>query len=101
MAEGSGPPGPPACARGAAAPARRRVAAARRAAVAADAGDDDLNRRAVEQLAKADGFDRLLAAVAADDRSRPPRAATRGSSVGMGDPRRAGWSARSSAPNPA
>jgi len=41
----------------------RRLAAQ---AVAADPADDELSRRAVEQIGKGDGFDRQLAAVAAD-----------------------------------
>jgi hypothetical protein len=43
--------------------ASRRLAAQ---AIAADPADDELSRRAVEQIGKGDGFDRQLAAVAAD-----------------------------------
>ncbi len=35
-------------------------------AIAADPADEELSRRAVEQIGRGDGFDRLLAAVAAD-----------------------------------
>jgi hypothetical protein len=35
-------------------------------ATAADAADEELSRRAVEQIARGDGFDRFLAAIAAD-----------------------------------
>jgi hypothetical protein len=41
-----------------------RLLAAR--AIAADPADDELSRRAVEQIGRGDGFDRQLAAVAAD-----------------------------------
>ena len=43
--------------------ASRRLAAR---AIAADPADEELSRRAVEQIGRGDGFDRLLAAVAAD-----------------------------------